>query len=452
MSLVGAAGHKAPSEAWEECFMAWDFETEPEFQRELNWMDRFVRDEVEPLDLVLDDPYDKSDTRMMKLIRPLQEQVKERGLWACHLGPELGGPGYGQLKLALMNEILGRSRFAPSVFGCQAPDSGNAEILAHYGSESQKQRYLKPLLDGEISSCYSMTEPHAGADPTLFTTRADREGDEWVINGEKWFSSNARHASFLIVMAVTDPDVSPYEGMSMIIVPTDTPGVEILRNVGVGTEPEGHGSHGYVRYENVRVPADHVLGKPGSAFVIAHTRLGGGRIHHAMRTIAQLQKAFDMMCERALSRETRRGKLASLGVVQEQIADSWIEIEQFRLLVLRTAWLIDRHQDYKKVRKDIAAVKVAMPKVYHDVAQRAMHLHGALGVSNEMPFAGMMMAAEVMGIADGPTEVHKVTVARQVLRDYKAVDGLWPSGHLPTRRAAARERYAAELELEVGSL
>ncbi len=432
--------------------MPWDFETEPEFQRELNWLDAFVRNEVEPLDVMLDNPYDKSDARMMKLIRPLQEQVKERGLWACHLGPELGGPGYGQLKLALMNEILGRSRFAPSVFGCQAPDSGNAEILAHYGSESQKQKYLQPLLDGEISSCYSMTEPHAGADPTLFTTRAERNGDEWVVNGEKWFSSNARYSSFLIVMAVTNPDVSPYEGMSMIIVPTQTPGVNIVRNVGVGTEREEHGAHGYIRYENVRVPADHVLGNPGSAFVIAQTRLGGGRIHHAMRTIAQLGKAFDMMCERALSRETRNGKLASLGVVQEQIADSWIEIEQFRLLVLRTAWLIDKYQDYRKVRKDIAAVKVAMPKVYHDVARRAMHLHGALGISNEMPFASMLLAAEVMGIADGPTEVHKVTVTRQVLRDYKAVDGLWPTGHLPTRRAAARERYAHVLDLEVGNL
>ncbi len=297
--------------------MAWDFETEPEFQRELDWMDVFVRDELEPLDLVLGSPYDKSDARMMRLIRPLQEQVKERGLWACHLGPELGGPGYGQLKLALMNEILGRSRFAPSVFGCQAPDSGNAEILAHYGSESQKQKYLQPLLDGEISSCYSMTEPHAGADPTLFTTRAERDGDEWVINGEKWFSSNARYSSFLIVMAVTDPDVSPYEGMSMIIVPTQTPGVNIVRNVGVGTEPEEHGAHGYIRYENARVPADHVLGKPGSAFVIAQTRLGGGRIHHAMRTIAQLGKAFDMMCERVLWREVRAGRLAELQMVQE---------------------------------------------------------------------------------------------------------------------------------------
>ncbi|MBA3655081.1 MAG: acyl-CoA dehydrogenase family protein [Actinobacteria bacterium] len=431
--------------------MAWDFETDPEFQQELDWADALVREEIEPLDLVLGDPYDKTDTRALDHIRPLQQRVKERGLWACHLGPELGGQGYGQLKLALLNEILGRSHWAPSIFGCQAPDSGNAEILAHYGSPFLQEKYLQPLLDGQISSCYSMTEPHAGADPTLFKTRAELDGDEWVINGEKWFSSNARFSSFLIVMAVSNPDVSAYKGMSMFVVPTETSGVNIVRNVGIGTEPPGHGSHGYMRYENVRVPKDHLLGDEGGAFVIAQTRLGGGRIHHAMRTIAQLRRAFDMMCERALSRETRDGPLASLQMVQEKIADSWIEIEQFRLLVLRTAWLIDRYNDYKRVRKDIAAVKVMMPKVYHDVAQRAMHLHGALGISNEMPFAGMMVAAQALAIADGPTEVHKITVARQVLREYKPVDGLWPSAHIPTRREAAQARFAHLVEHDVGN-
>jgi acyl-CoA dehydrogenase len=428
--------------------MAWDFETDPEYQKLLDWADLFVREEVEPLDLVLGDPYDKSDTRAMAIVKPLQQKVKDRGLWACHLGPELGGPGYGQLKLALLNEILGRSRWAPSVFGCQAPDSGNAEILAHYGTDAQKARYLQPLLDGEISSCYSMTEPHAGADPTLFTTRATRDGDEWVIDGEKWFSSNARFSSFFIVMAVTNPDVSAYKGMSMFIVPAETPGVDIIRNVGIGGERAGEGTHAYIRYRGVRVPADHLLGDEGGAFVIAQTRLGGGRIHHAMRTIAQVRQAFDMMCERAVSRSTRTGTLASLQMTQERIADSWIEIEQFRLLVLRTAWLIDKYQDYKRVRKDIAAVKVAMPKVLHDVAQRAMHLHGALGVSNEMPFGAMMTGAEALAIADGPTEVHKVTLATQLLKDYKPVDGLWPSAHLPTRAAAARQRYADVLEHE----
>ncbi len=432
--------------------MSWDFETDPEYQELLDWVDQFVKREVEPLDLVLGNPYDKSDKRANAIIRPLQQAVKDKGLWACHLGPELGGKGYGQVKLALLNEILGRSRWAPSIFGCQAPDSGNAEILAHYGSQSQKDRYLQPLLDGEISSCYSMTEPHAGADPTLFVTRAERDGDEWVINGEKWFSSNARFSSFLIVMAVTNPDVSAYNGMSMFIVPADTPGVELVRNVGVGGESAHEGTHAYMRYTDVRVPADHLLGDEGGAFVIAQTRLGGGRIHHAMRTIAQVKKAFDMMCERAVSRTTRYGPLASLQMTQERIADSWIEIEQFRLLVLRTAWLIDKHHDYKKVRKDIAAVKVAMPKVFHDVAQRAMHLHGALGVSSEMPFAAMLTSAEALAIADGPTEVHKVTLATQLMKDYKPTEGLWPSGHLPSRRDQALARYADLLEVEVAQL
>ena len=444
--------------------MGWDFETEPEYQTKLDWVDEFLREDVEPLDYVLGDAYDKSDQQAMAVVRPLQQKVREQRLWAAHLKPEMGGQGYGQVKLALLNELLGRSRWAPSVFGCQAPDSGNAEILAHYGTAEQKAKYLQPLLDGVISSCYSMTEPHAGADPTLFRTRAVRDGDEWVINGEKWFSSHARYASFMVVMAVTNPDVSAYEGMSMFIVPADAPGLSIIRNVGVGGEPAEEGSHGYLRYEDVRVPADHLLGEEGGAFAIAQTRLGGGRIHHAMRTIAQVRKAFDMMCERAVSRQVRKSRtgkapgsavetvpLGSLQMTQEKIADSWIEIEQFRLLVLRTAWLIDKHQDYRKVRKDIAAVKAAMPKVFFDVVQRAMHLHGALGISNEMPFSKMMVNAQVMAIADGPTEVHKVTLARQLLRDYKPVDGLWPSGHLPARREAARARYAELLDHLVGN-
>jgi acyl-CoA dehydrogenase len=291
-----------------------------------------------------------------------------------------------------------------------------------------------------------MTEPHAGADPTLFKVRGVQDGDQWVINGEKWFSSNARYASFLIVMAVTNPDVSAYKGMSMFIVPSDTPGVNIIRNVGTGQESSEHASHGYIRYEDVRVPADHLLGGEGNAFVIAQTRLGGGRIHHAMRTIAQVYRAFDMMCERAVSRQTRHGPLASLQMTQERIADSWIEMEQFRLLVLRTAWLIDKYQDYKRVRKDIAAVKVVMPKVMHDIAQRALHLHGALGVSNEMPFSGMMIGAEALGLADGPTEVHKVTLATQLLKGYEPVDTLFPSRHIPVLQEKARAKYADLLE------
>jgi acyl-CoA dehydrogenase len=430
----------------------WDFETEPEFQVKLDWVNGFVRDEVEPLDLVLGDPYDKTDAQARLLVRPLQQQVRDQGLWAAHLRPELGGQGYGQVRLALLNELLGRSRWAPSVFGCQAPDSGNAEILAHFGTPAQKARYLQPLLDGEISSCYSMTEPHAGADPTLFTTRAVRDGDDWVIHGEKWFSSNARHAAFLIVMAVTSPDADPHHGMSMFIVPVGAPGLTTVREAGVGTESPEHSSHSYLRYDGVRIPADHLLGEEGQAFAIAQTRLGGGRIHHGMRTIAQMRKAFDLMLERAVSRTTRSGRLADMQATQDKIADSWIDLEQFRLLLLRTAWLIDKHRDYRRVRKDIAAVKVAMPKVYHDVVQRAMQLHGALGISNEMPFSAMMVDAQVMAIADGPTEVHKQTLARQLLRDVTPGDPLFGSGHLPTRTAAARAHVAARLEHEVAAL
>ncbi|MEV6771127.1 acyl-CoA dehydrogenase family protein [Nocardia sp. NPDC051030] len=429
--------------------MAWDFDTDPEFQRELDWADEFVRTEVEPLDLVFKNPFDKSDTAAMSYTQPLKDAVKRRGLWACHLGPELGGPGFGQLKLALLNEILGRSVWAPSIFGCQAPDSGNAEILAHYGTPAQQAEYLRPLLDGEIGSCYVMTEPHAGSDPTLFTTRAVKDGNDWVINGEKWFNSEARHASFWIVMAVTDPEVSAYRGMSMFIVDPRTPGAEIVRDVTV----HGFSEHeAYTRFTDVRVPAENLLGPQGGAFAVAQTRLGGGRVHHAMRTVAQINKAFDLMCERAVSRPARNGTLGALQMTQEKIADSWIEMEQFRLLVLRTAWRIDKYQDYRKVRKDISAIKAAMPKVMHDVTQRALHLHGALGVSDEMPLADMLLYSEIMGLVDGPTEVHKITVAKEVLAEYAPHDGLWPSGHLPGLRDKARAHVAARLEHRVGQL
>ncbi len=429
--------------------MSWGFDTDEEFQSVLDWIDAFVTEHVAPLDMVLEDSYDVQNPDFIKLVRPLQQQVKDRGLWACHLGPELGGPGYGQLKLALMNEILGRSRFAPITFGCQAPDSGNAEILAHYGTEEHKARYLQPLLDGEIVSCYSMTEPHAGADPTMFKCMAVEDGDDYVINGHKWFSSNAKWASFFIVMTVTDPDAAPHKRMTQFIVPADTPGINIIRNVGVGGEPPGHGSHAYIHYDNVRVPRENMLGARGEAFAVAQTRLGGGRIHHAMRTLGQVKQAFDMICERVLSRETKGEVLANKQTVQEKIADSWIEMEQFRLLVLRTAWRIDQYNDYLKVRKDIAAIKALMPKVYHDIASRALHLHGSLGISNEMPFTGMLINSYAMGLADGPTEVHKVTVARQILREYEPTTDLFPEYHLPRRRKAALALYGNQLEREL---
>ena len=433
--------------------MAWDFSTEPEFQETLDWIDQFVREEIEPLDLAFSSHvvYERSHPVHEKVIRPLQEEVRRRDLWACHLGPELGGKGYGQLKLALMNEILGRSQFAPMVFGCQAPDSGNAEILAHYGTESQKEKYLEPLLNGDIVSCYSMTEPQAGSDPAQFRCRAWRDGDEYVIDGEKWFSSNLRYAAFAIVMAVTDPDVPVYQGTSMFLVPTDTPGMEIIRNVGLAGERPGDGSHAYVHYNQVRVPVDNLLGGEGQAFVIAQTRLGGGRIHHAMRTIAVCRRAFDMMCERALSRVTQGEVLAKKQMVQEKIADSYIQLEGFRLLVLQAAWKIDQG-DGHKARREIAVVKVLTPQVLHDIVYRSLHIHGSLGTSNEMPLMGMWSMMPVMGIADGPTEVHKITIARQVLKEYQPSEGLFPSAHLPPRQEAARKRFADLLEHEVAQL
>jgi acyl-CoA dehydrogenase len=434
--------------------MAWDFETEPEFREKLDWADAFVRDEVEPLDLAFREPgapYDRKNPTYRKVTQPLMDEVKKHGLWACHLGPELGGKGYGQLKLALLNEILGRSTWAPTVFGCQAPDSGNAEILAHYGTEQQKQTYLQPLLDGEIVSCFSMTEPQAGADPREFRCRAERHGDDWAINGEKYFSSNADFAEFLITMAITDPSVPVHQGASMFLVPKNNPGVNIVRLAGLGGEPLGHGHHAYIRYEDCRVPAENLLGGEGQAFTIAQTRLGGGRIHHAMRTVAMVRKALKMMCERALSRKTQGEVLASKQLVQQHIADSFIQLEQFRLLVLYTAWHIDKGHK-REARTYIAAVKVQMAEVLHDVVRRSIQVHGAIGCSNELPLTSLWMAVPVMAIADGPTEVHKLTVAKQVLRDYQAYDGLWPRDFLPARVAEARAKFAQYLEHDVGNL
>jgi acyl-CoA dehydrogenase len=435
--------------------LGWEFSTDPEFQAKLDWTDTFVREEVEPLDLLWGDrTFHPLDDKLRTIVDPLKQRVRDQKLWACHLGPELGGEGYGQVKLSLMNEILGRSRWAPIIFGCQAPDTGNAEIIAHYGTDEQKERYLRPLLDGEIFSSYSMTEPQGGSDPTRFETRARRDGDEWVIEGWKFFSSNARTSAFLIVMAVTDPDVSAYQGMSMFLVPTDTPGVDIVRNIGLMGEHfgDGHeGMHALIHYNEVRVPAESLLGGEGQAFAIAQTRLGGGRIHHAMRTVGVCQKAIDMMCERALSRHTQGSILADKQTVQNYIADSYAQLMQFRLFVLYVAWEIDQYQDYRKVRHDIAAVKVLTAQVLHDIVQRSIQVHGALGVSNELPLGGYWMMVPVMGLVDGPSEVHRVTVARQILKRYKAAPGAWPTEHLPEKLAAARAKFAEHLEHEVAN-
>jgi acyl-CoA dehydrogenase len=418
--------------------MSWDFTVDPQFQELLDWATEFVEDKVYKLDVLWPhDTFRPLTDVQRKVIDPLKQQVRDKGLWACHLGPELGGQGYGQLKLAMLNEILGKSTWGPRVFGTQAPDTGNAEIIAHYGTPEQKAAYLAPLLDGEIVSSFSMTEPQGGADPGVFVTRAERDGDEWVINGQKFFTSNARWASFFIVMAVTNPTASVNRRMSMFLVPADTPGIVIERNLASWAESPDDGSHALISYQDVRVPGSALLGDEGDAFGVAQTRLGGGRVHHAMRAVGGAQRCLDMMAERALSRTTKGELLAQKQAVQAMLADSYIEIQQFRLLVMYTAWQIDRYQDYNRVRKDIAAIKVQTPRVLESVARRAIQIHGALGTTSDLPLIRFYGGGIMLALADGPTEVHQGTVARQLLRGYQAAEGMWPSEYIPARRAAA---------------
>jgi alkylation response protein AidB-like acyl-CoA dehydrogenase len=402
--------------------VAWDFSTEPEFQGQLDWVETFCREEVEPLELVFPFAVRMRDPKMKALVDPLRQQVKDRGLWAIFLDKELGGPGFGQLKLALLNEIIGRYGSAPAIFGCQAPDTGNMELLAAYGTEVQKKRWLEPLMNQEIWSAYSMTEPQGGSDPNLFVTHAVRDGEEWVINGEKWFTSAGRHADILFVMCTN----------GMFVVPRNTSGVEIM------DQPR---THDHIVYRDVRIPLDHLLGPEDGAKVLAQRRLGGGRIHHAMRAIAQCKRAFDMMCERALSRESHGKIIAEHQMVQSAVADSYAEIQMLRLMVLWTAWTID-NSSTQEARTQIAACKYTAAKVLKDVAYRAIHIFGSLGVTDLTPLQAMWAGSPAMSVMDGVDEVHKVTVARNVLKGYEPHEGFWPTDYLPAKRAAAREKFS----------
>ena len=421
----------------------WDFSTDPEFQSHLDWMRTFVRENIWPLE-VLDLDYDQ----LMRAMAPLQEQVKERGLWAAHLDPELGGQGFGQVKLGLMHEILGTTPIAPFAFGNQAPDSGNSEILALAGSPEQKERYLHPLLAGDLHSAFSMTEPDTpGSDPTQLRTRAVRDGDDYVITGHKWFSSNASIADFLLVMAVTDPDARPHQRASMFVVDVDTPGVNILRDVTTMEHPQDeygkYGGHAEIRYEDVRVPKEALLGAEGAGFLIAQQRLYPGRIHHCMRWLGVSGRAFDMLCERALSRQAHGGPLADKQTVQNWIADSAAEMQAARLMTLHAAWVMDT-QGASAARKQISLIKFYGARVLHDVIDRALQIHGSLGYSTDMPLEQMYRFARGARFYDGPDEVHRQSVARQILRGYEphAV----PSEHIPTRREEARARFADLLD------
>ena len=428
--------------------MAWDFSTEPEFQEKLDWMREFVREEIWPLETIVGE---LDQAGLDRVYAPLQRRVKEQGLWAAHLEPELGGQGFGQLRLGLMHEILGTSAFAPNAFGCQAPDSGNSEILALAGTPEQKDRYLHPLLAGDLKSAFSMTEPHtAGSDPTQLQTSAVKDGEEYVIKGRKWFSSNGSIADFLIVMAVTDPDARPHQRASMFIVPTDTPGVNILRDVPTMEHPQEEfgklGGHAEIVYEDVRIPVANRLGGEGEGFLISQQRLYPGRIHHCMRWLGVAGRAFDMLCERATYRFSHGQVLGRHQSVQNWIADSAAEMQAARLMTLHAAWVMDT-QGVAAARVPISLIKFYGAGVLHDVIDRAVQAHGALGYSTDLPLEAMYRFSRAWRLYDGPDEVHRQSVARQILHGYAPPADEVPSEHVPTRRAAAREKFAELLEV-----
>jgi acyl-CoA dehydrogenase len=427
--------------------MPWDFSTEPEFERKLEWMRGFVREQIWPLETLIDE---LGWDGLQRAAKPLQEQVREQGLWAAHLDPELGGQGFGQVKLGLMHEILGSSPIAPLMFGNAAPDSGNSEVLAMAGTAEQKDRYLHPLLAGDLKSAFSMTEPDsAGSDPTLLRTRAVRDGDDWVISGRKWFSTNGSIADFLIVMAVTDPDARPHNRASMFVVDADAPGVNIVRDVATMAHPYEswgrYGNHAEIRYEDVRVPGSALLGAEGAGFLIAQQRLYPGRIHHCMRWLGVGRRAFDMLCERSLYRYAHGSTLGKHGTVQNWIADSEAEMQAARLMTLHAAWKMDT-QGVMAARKDIALIKFYGANVLHDVVDRALQAHGGLGYSTDLPLEAMYRYARAARIYDGPDEVHRASVARQVLRGYEPPADDVPSEFIPARREAARRQFADLLE------
>jgi len=352
----------------------------------------------------------------VELERELQDQVKAQGLWAPHLPKEWGGMGIGFIGQALVNEIIGRSVIGPRIFGNAAPDAGNAELLLIAATPEQKETYLRPLASGEVRSCFAMTEPEvSGSDPTGLRTSAIRKGDEWVINGHKWFISGAIGSAFAIVMAVTDSPAEPYGRASMLLVPTNTPGFNIIRAVGV-MGSGGVGGHCEIRFENCRVPAGNLLGEQGKGFKLAQARLGPGRIQHCMRWVGAAQRSFEMMCRYSLKRQSFGEPLAKKQTIQNWIADSAAEINAARLMTLNAAWKMDRGDD---ARVEISLIKFYGARVLNDVIDRAIQVHGALGYSKDTPLEMFYRDARAARIYDGPDEVHRQVVAQRILQGFK---------------------------------
>jgi acyl-CoA dehydrogenase len=377
-----------------------------------------MHDRVLPNEAALDREDDAADA----LVAELRDEVKRAGLWAPHVPPDAGGTGTGFLDYAYLNEQIGRTLWGQLVFGCQAPDAGNAEILHMFGTDEQKERWLFPLVAGDIRSFFSMTEPEVpGSDPTTLRTRAVRDGDDYLIDGHKWFSSGAEGAAFGIVMAVTAPDADPHLRASQIIVPADAPGVEVVRAIPtMGHRGRNWSTHCEVRYTNVRVPRANLLGDEGAGFRIAQKRLGPGRIHHVMRWLGQMQRAFELMCTYSLAREAFGEPLAQKQTVQNWIADSYAEIQACRLTTLDAAHKIDAGDE---ARVEISAIKFYAARVLQDVIDRAIQVHGARGLTDETPLAQMAMHARAGRIYDGPDEVHRQVVARRILKAFASGNG-----------------------------
>ncbi|MCU1268402.1 MAG: acyl-CoA dehydrogenase protein [Acidobacteria bacterium] len=390
-----------------------DFSTPPELEEVRGRITAFMEAHVYPNE----DKVIEHEGLPTSLERELQQKVKDQGLWAPNLPKEFGGMGIGYIGQALVNEIIGRSVIGPRIFGEAAPDAGNAEILIVSANAEQKERYLRPLAAGDVRSCFAMTEPEvAGSDPTGLRTTAERVDDEWVINGHKWFISGAIGSAFAIVMAVTDAAAEPRGRASMIIVPTDTPGFNIIRAVGV-MGSGGVGGHCEIRFENCRVPVENLLGQVGEGFKLAQARLGPGRIQHCMRWLGAAQRSFEMMCRYALKRKAFGEPLANKETVQNWIADSAAEINAARLMTLQAAWKMDRGDD---ARIEISLIKFYGARVLNDVIDRAIQVHGALGYSKDTPLEMFYRDARAARIYDGPDEVHRMVVAQRILKQFKS--------------------------------